>query len=531
MGTRKSENMVKKDILKKDTLEKNILSLKSLGAKLGALFEKHFLLLVVGFALIFAVMSLSIGMSQSVWFDEAYSITLAKRPIGELVHLTAIDVHPPVYYLFLHFWGGLFGFGELSLRLSSVIPMFFAIILMAILLKRLFNKPFAGFATLLLCLSPMLIRYGFEIRMYAMATMLAVLATIVLVLIEAEKNAKRRHLLQFAYAALVALGMLTLYYTIVIWLTHFAYLIWQTVKNKKPILRQEFWLMYILAVLLFTPWLFVAIKQFTNGALAQISEPMTVNNLLGVFSFNLLYRPIWQLDQIFGLLILGFITLFGVLLAKKIKNKQKNTSFLIFMAAGPLLVEILICLIKPMYVERYLVYSAPFLITLIAYLVFEARSKQRYFSMAYLFALVGFGIFNLQQVGNFNFQRMQKPDIREMATRISATSKKEDKRDQATLTELPILTDSPYEAIELGYYLPNNKIYFYAPYEELGGGYAPLNKSEFKIFNEQDLKKFKCVRYVYYDAKMTTILENAGFSKTKNQDTEHAMKYGDFCRK
>lgn len=487
--------------------------------------------MVVGFALIFAAISLSIGMSQSVWFDEAYSITLAKRPIGELVHLTAIDVHPPVYYLFLHFWGGLFGFGELSLRLSSVIPMFFAIILMAILLKRLFNKPFAGFATLLLCLSPMLIRYGFEIRMYAMATMLAVLATIVLVLIEAEKNAKRRHLLQFTYAALVALGMLTLYYTIVIWLTHFAYLIWQTVKNKKSILCQEFWLMYILAVLLFTPWLFVAIKQFTNGALAQISEPMTVNNLLGVFSFNLLYKPIWQLDQIFGLLILGFITLFGVLLAKKIKNKQKNTSFLIFMAAGPLLVEILICLIKPMYVERYLVYSAPFLIALIAYLVFDAQSKQRYFSMVYLFALVGFGIFSLQQVGNFNFQRMQKPDIREMATRISATSKKENKSDQTTLTELPILTDSPYEAIELGYYLPNNKIYFYAPYEELGGGYAPLNKSEFKIFNEQDLKKFKCVRYVYYDAKMTTILEDAGFSKTKNQDTEHALKYSDFCRK
>ena len=531
MGTRKSENMVKKDILKKDTLEKNILSLKSLGAKLGALFEKHFLLLVVGFTLIFAAISLSIGMSQSVWFDEAYSITLAKRPIGELVHLTAIDVHPPVYYLFLHFWGGLFGFSELSLRLSSVIPMFFAIILMATLLKRLFNKPFAGFATLLLCLSPMLIRYGFEIRMYAMATMLAVLATIVLVLIEAEKNAKRRHLLQFAYAALVALGMLTLYYTIVIWLTHFAYLLWRTIKNKQPILRQEFWLMYILAVLLFTPWLFVAIKQFTNGALAQISEPMTVNNLLGVFSFNLLYKPIWQLDQIFGLLILGFITLFGVLLAKKIKNKQKNTSFLIFMAAGPLLVEILICLIKPMYVERYLVYSAPFLIALIAYLVFEAQSKQRYFSMTYLFALVGFGIFNLQQVGNFNFQRMQKPDIREMATRISAISKKENKSNQAGTTELPILTDSPYEAIELGYYLPNNKIYFYAPYEELGGGYAPLNKSEFKIFNEQDLRKFNCVRYVYYDAKMTTILEDAGFSKTKNQDTEHALKYSDFCRK
>ena len=542
MGTHKLENIAKKAKL----------VAKSLETKLSTLFEKRFWFLVVGFTLMFAIISLSIGMSQSVWFDEAYSITLAKRSVTELVHLTSIDVHPPVYYLILHFWGGLFGFSELSLRLSSVIPMFFAIILMASLLKRLFNKPFAGFATFLLCLSPMLIRYGFEIRMYAMATMLAVLATIVLVIIEEEKNAKRRHLLQFAYAALVALGMLTLYYTIVIWLTHFAYLLWRTIKNKQPILRQEFWLMYIIAVLLFTPWLFVAIKQFTNGALAQISEPMTVNNLLGVFSFNLLYKPIWQLDQVFGLLLLGFITLFGILLAKTLKTKQKNARFLIFMAAGPLLVEILICLIKPMYVERYLVYSAPFLIALIAYSIFEARNKLRRFSTIYLFLLVGFGIFNLTQVGNFNFQRMQKPDIREMATRISVADKKEetkdgrakdewdkgdrakderDKDDRAKTAELPILTDSPYEAIELGYYLPNAKIYFYAPYEKLGGGYAPLDKSEFKIFSGQDLKKFKCVRYVYYDAKITTVLEDAGLSNTKNQDTGHALKYSDFCRK
>ena len=499
---------------------KNKLS-KKVRERLLDLSENHFWSCILFFILLFMTLTLAIGMAQSVWFDEAYSITLAKKSVEELIHLTAIDVHPPVYYLFLHFWGGIFGFNELSLRVSSLIMMATAIILMAELLKKLFSKRFAVFATFLLCLSPMLIRYGFEIRMYAMATMLAVLATLVLVDLENEKTQRRRRILQLSYAILVAVGMLTLYYTIVIWLTHAAYLIWQTVKNKKSLIRQEFWLVYALAVLFFMPWMLVAIKQFTNGALAQISEPMTVNNLLGIFSFNLLYKPIWQLDQIFGLLILGFIVLFGVLLAKVLVKKQKNANYLIFLAAGPLVLEILICLIKPMYVERYLVYSAPFLIALIAYLVFETKSKLRYVSLAYLFGLVIFGIINLAQVGNFNFQRMQKPDIKEIS---------EDLRESGKNKVAPILTDSPYEAIELSYYL-NDELYFFAPYDTLAGGYAPLNKSKFQIKNTEELKKFSCVRYVYYDAKLEPQLLQSGFIKTKNEETSRALKYTEFCKK
>lgn len=488
------------------------------GQKFLRFYDRHWLLLVLALVIFFAGISLCIGLNQSIWFDEAYSITLAKRPVGELIRLTAIDVHPPVYYIFLHFWGNLFGFSEFSLRSSSVIMMTLAILAMSVFIKTTFNKRFAVIATCLLCLSPMLIRYGFEVRMYALATLISILATFILSLIGREKKPGQRQRLWIFYAGLVALGMLTLYYTIVIWLTHLSYLIYKTIKERKPLLKQGFWLAYFLAIVLFSPWGLVAIKQFTNGALAQISEPMTLTNLLGVFSFNFLYRPIWQLDQIGGLLILTLLTVIGVLLARslRIRKKKPEITFLAFLAIGPIVIEFIICLIRPMYVERYLVYSTPFLVTFIVYLFYEAELKSRRWTLGFLAGLSLIGIFNLNQLGNFNFQRMQKPDIRQVSQELKNSS-------------LPILADSPYEAIELGYYLAD-RIYFYAPYESLKGGYAPLDQSEFKIGSEKELDKLDCFNYVHYGMNLKAIFEEHHLEESGDSNAEHALKSIKICK-
>lgn len=485
-------------------------------------YEKYWLLLVFIIVGFFIVLTVVIGLKQSVWFDEAYSINLARRPVNELISLTAIDVHPPAYYLFLHIWGNCLGFGELSLRLSSAFLMATAILLISLLMKILFGKRLALISAIFVSLSPMLIRYGFEIRMYALATLISVLATFLLVKIEREKNISRRRLYQFSYAGLVTLGMLTLYYTIVIWMTHLGYLVYRTLKKKQSLFKQDFWLIYLLAVILFFPWFTIAIKQFTNGALAQISEPFTLVNLLGVFSFNLFYRPIWQLDQINGLLILLFIIIFSSLMTKNLKKRQEDRDemiFLTFLATGPIFLEFLICLVKPMYVERYLVYSALFLIALIVYLFYSTEKGRRKLSFAFLTILILLGVYNLSQLGNFNFQRMQKPDIREVAENLKSSS-------------LPILTDSPYEAIELGYYLGGN-IHFYAPYETLKGGYAPLDRSKFKVTNHEELNQLGCFSYVYYSANIKSVFDENGFREVQlpNADsTKNTLKHTTFCK-
>src|SRR5439155_18410756 len=54
-------------------------------------------------ALAFGLRLVRLGV-PSLWHDEAISALLAERSPGEIVALTAQDVHPQLYYLALHAW-------------------------------------------------------------------------------------------------------------------------------------------------------------------------------------------------------------------------------------------------------------------------------------------------------------------------------------------------------------------------------------------------------------------------------------------
>ena len=74
--------------------------------------EKYWwVIMIITGAVVFALTML-LARGQSVWFDEGYSILLAKHSVSELLALTAVDAHPPLYYLLLKMWGELFGFSE-----------------------------------------------------------------------------------------------------------------------------------------------------------------------------------------------------------------------------------------------------------------------------------------------------------------------------------------------------------------------------------------------------------------------------------
>ena len=113
-------------------------------------------------------------------------------------------------------------------------------------------------------------------------------------------QSKRDYRWWLLYATLVALGMYTLYYLALLWLAHAAWLVWRMVRNHqgKTWYKQPWVRSYAVAVMLFLPWLPTFFKQTGNGALAPIGQPMNLENLLGVFSFNLLYKPVWQLTMV-----------------------------------------------------------------------------------------------------------------------------------------------------------------------------------------------------------------------------------------
>ena len=452
-------------------------------------YDRVYRWLIVAVPIAAMAISLWIGLRQSVWFDEAYSIMVAKQSVGEAIRLTALDTHPPLYYLFLKAWACLFGWGELALRSLSVIFYGASIAVAGSFIKKYFNARTAVYVLLTLLLTPLLMRYGFEIRMYAMASLIGVVATAMLV----RAHSSKRWTDWLIYGALVALGMYTLYYLALLWLAHLVWLVAMDAgRLRKSSWKECRWIgVYAFSLLLFLPWLSSFLKQVGNGALAPIGQPMNLEQLVGVISFNTIYQPLWQLGVIASVLVVGVIFLAARAINKSLHIKKINRGILLLLVCYivvPIAVLMLISLVKSMYVERYLAHVAIGLAMLAgASLALsterENREVWRIASPLVLLVVLAVGATNLSQVGNYNFQRMQKPNVNSVASMVKCSEND------------VVLAADPYVAIELDYYLPNCQIYFASNDEHLGGGYAPLDGSSRKVVDTK--KAFTHAKNIY----------------------------------
>jgi mannosyltransferase len=108
---------------------------------------------------------------HSLWLDEAVSVNWARLPAAELVARTITlreDSHPPLYYLALHGWIGLFGESEAAVRGLSVAAGVALVGLIYALAAFLSGRPAGLTAGFLAAISPYLVWYSQETRMYAL---------------------------------------------------------------------------------------------------------------------------------------------------------------------------------------------------------------------------------------------------------------------------------------------------------------------------------------------------------------------------
>lgn len=456
-------------------------------------YERYFIWLAAGAGVLAFLMALLIGMAQSVWFDEAYSILVAKQPVAEILRLTGVDTHPPLYYLILKGWAGLFGWSDVALRSLSALALGGAVVVGGMLVRRLFGTKAALMTLIFLVLAPFLLRYGFEIRMYALASFIGVLATYLLVCAVEAKDTRRQLWFYAAYAVTVALGIYTLYYLAILWITHVIWLMYLARVKRQSILKQRWWLAYTGSALLFLPWLPTFLGQINNGALAQISQQLTIENIAGIVSFWFLYRPAWQLDGLLSLVIVALLVYLAYAITGAFKavskDKKPYLMLLAFYALLPILLVALISLLRPMYVERYLAHTViafALLLGVAIYFVSQKKQQWRELPIIALSLVLLFGIGQLTQVGNYNFQRLHKPEVEAVARSIDCNS--------------TILANDPYVAIELGYYLEDCTVQFYSETAKMGGGYAPLSESMLRVADpEKELASAKHITYIYYD--------------------------------
>ena len=457
--------------------------------------EKHWLAIVIVAMLAVVALDIAVGISQSVWFDEGYSIILAQRPLHELIDLTRIDAHPPFYYMYLKAWGTVFGWTELSLRLSSIIPAAAAVGVMAALIRRLVGARVALVALPFLIFAPFLIRYGYEIRMYALILLLVAMGTYALVAAKASGSKKW----WLAYSLIVALSMYTLYMSIVIWIGHVIWLLYNDVVHKKNPILQKQWLFYILAVVLFLPWVPDVIYQTQHSALPPYSGALNLPTLANVMLMLTTYTSLSSGLLIVQLAVVVFLALLVWTLVRIWRSASKKEwqpfalQLIIFLAAVVSYMVFSMPLNVLEFVERYMVHVSIFFYALVGLTVAVAY-RQKFKIEATVLAVVGlsvfaYGIYSLASQGNYNFQRLQATYGNTIRSAVGCDDNTQ------------IITAGAYGYIDMWYEFQGCNFMYFQPLDlTYVGGFAPLNSlnTTKRIKQISDVNTDRAV-FIYFD--------------------------------
>lgn len=421
-------------------------------------------LLIVGLAVFLAVTIIN-APRASIWFDEAFSTYIVQFSFWDIARYTASDVHPPFYYWLLKVWSSLFGTTEIAYRSLSIIFGAATAVVAFFLSRKLFGRKVAWLSFIFIVLSPMLIRYSDEARMYTLAALIVMSATYVLV--KAEETNKRKYWIW--YGIFVSLGMWTHYFTALAWLAHVAWHITQV--WHKGIAPKEFWkklftkpwvVTYAIAVGLFLPWLPFMAKQLSvvQGGGFWIG-PVGVDTPTNYLSNYFYYLEHGQTQSWLALALIFVVIVSVVALPKAYKaisTKEKRSFLLISALAWVPPVLLFAASLPPLrssFVERYLVPSIVALSIFLAVVLIKGtrtwRPLWRVFPVVLIIGMMILGITNVYKYGNYN----KNTNVHILTREVVKAAQ------DASPIGTPIIAETPwlfYEAV--AYSTPDHPVYF-----------------------------------------------------------------------
>jgi Dolichyl-phosphate-mannose-protein mannosyltransferase len=122
-------------------------------------------------------LGLRLMVPRGLWSDEAISVGEARMGFGAMVqYLRTEDVHPPLYFAVLWLDVRLFGFGELAVRVPSIIAGTLIVPMAYLTGKACLNRRAGYIAAVLATVAPLMVWYSQEARMYAFYMLFALSA-------------------------------------------------------------------------------------------------------------------------------------------------------------------------------------------------------------------------------------------------------------------------------------------------------------------------------------------------------------------
>ncbi|MCI7557145.1 MAG: hypothetical protein MSS86_00800, partial [Lachnospiraceae bacterium] len=114
------------------------------------------------------------GRGTDIWYDEVFSLVFSSGGISDAIRLTGMDVHPPLYYIYLILFNKLaiLFYPEAVIplcKLASLVPWLFILIAGYTVIKKRYGYFTYGIFMLMITGMPQVGNYYIEIRMYSLA--------------------------------------------------------------------------------------------------------------------------------------------------------------------------------------------------------------------------------------------------------------------------------------------------------------------------------------------------------------------------
>jgi len=317
------------------------------------------------------------------WFDEMFSVHYSLLPWGKAIKYWLLETNPFLYNLVLRGWINIFGQGEMTVRIPSLIFGLITIAFVYYLGQKWISRRAAIVSSLIVSLSGIHLFVSTETRTYALFVFLTALSFYWFINIFVEQKISRwTWPMFFLTQVLLLYSHLTALTVIVIQVLALVYFKADNAARKKLLLTQFFslliWSLWFIPSLLpklnsrsLYGWFFTYNSESSN--ILTILNTLFVNT--GVPEFIL---------TLFAVILLGII-FYAIRVFSQQEQKNKNRLFVLMLWS---FIPALLGSFFGQYVTKYFVFSLPGFALLIAWTFDQIADKTARLAVTALFLVI-----------------------------------------------------------------------------------------------------------------------------------------------
>ena len=364
--------------------------------------------LLLGVSVVLLGRSLVLCFSNDIWYDELFTVGMIGHSYGELVGLTARDVHPPLYYMITKFFVDLCKLllpgvrAVAAAKIVSVLPYFVLLLYSVTFIRKRFGIFTGGVFLFCVVAMPQLSGYTVEVRMYSWALLFVTAAFLhgYRAVQGPEDEEERRHgrlsaaaygaadrpkgeeggdsgrtkgMRQKLHGAAMACYALaaayTQYFAAVAAVMVFLYVLFELLRRDRRRIRE--WFLWVAAAAAgYIPWLVALYRQVTAVNANYWILPLSWRTFGGCVKF--LMKPAFTNDTLNVVLAVVMTGIYAAVMIRQVyflikscHNGRENgavSSRIVFMLAGPgVLAGVVLfgfaasMLLRPVFVYRYMI--------------------------------------------------------------------------------------------------------------------------------------------------------------------------------